>query len=696
MASKLKTKHELATTKHKAGDVYNGKVLDQHAADLLNEKGTDKLTPSLLNTLPNATPDAADEILSGTTKNQRENDPKAKERLQQTMEANNVVKSVEKQASDEYSANEIKAKSKEAFKEAQKNAAEKADGAVKARQGLTWSEQYDLMSDEEKKNPNNYRVLIESAHADEMTEEQIQAAIQDYNKNVSFGPKGEAIINKWINERKPKTEDTTAPIEDSTTDSKNESEKVEEPVKESTEESKIDEEKNTENLVSDTAEDLQRRVKGAKWDSENNSTLLAILSPNSGYTGAQRVAMGLKVIGRLIGDSLLANGMSLMGDNSYFGKIGAGLDYASMQPEGRKVAQKEMAEYMSALAADTEANNKVLNSIKLSSEVRKACAELGPSITEYASNEDALKKALTARGVAVSDEELANIMSVATEFKYGSKRLYESLAAKSGAKTSDVNASKSAYDFSKELWNDKESIQAKITELQQLKLKLKKSTKLDDKLNYMSQYAAMHAGIGSASESTMNANTFADSSNSNWSAATHGDGSFFGFLDVGASVEGGHSWAEQLSDSKSATNAQTYNKYLKNAIDKSGKDYNTWYKTEGKKIVDDAIASIDTEIELLKQHLKTINVNDAFIPNGSIKSIEMKDGTTVKPNPNDGAVLTTNPVSTQLLSFPAGAYNPMQYLGYDGQMMPRQFYETIFDPISGRLNNYQMITHWLG
>lgn len=92
--------------------------------------------------------------------------------------------------------------------------------AVQNRQGNAnaYVDKYNSLTEEERKSTNNYKVLVNAAKADELTPEQIEKAITDYqNGEWVPGPAGKKWIEKTIANRKPPATNTNTTDTNTTT-----------------------------------------------------------------------------------------------------------------------------------------------------------------------------------------------------------------------------------------------------------------------------------------------------------------------------------------------------------------------------------------------------------------------------------------------------------------------------------------------
>ena len=191
----------MADKTYKAGDEYthDGTTykLNDTVADALN-KGYSLTSENLrgLDTVGGST-SIASEILAG-------GDTETAQKIEQATRSND---STEAEAQHRYdnatSSEEAKAITNE----------DPVRAAVQNRQGNAnaYMDAYNGLTEEERKSTNNYKILVNAAKADELTPEQLEKAITDYqNGNWVPGPAGKKWIEREIANRKTTATNSTA------------------------------------------------------------------------------------------------------------------------------------------------------------------------------------------------------------------------------------------------------------------------------------------------------------------------------------------------------------------------------------------------------------------------------------------------------------------------------------------------------
>lgn len=183
--ARFRTTSTPSTPRYKAGDTYehDGKTykLDDRAAKGLNMGAT--LNQDHLNALEQVSgaPDTASQILAG-------NDAEKAQKQAQNTRSN---LSAEANAQQQYD----NAKTAAEANKATKDIAAKAAASNRQGNANSYEDAYNSMTPEQMKDPNNYRVLINAAKADELTPEQLNKAIEDYQSG-KYVPG--AAGKKWI------------------------------------------------------------------------------------------------------------------------------------------------------------------------------------------------------------------------------------------------------------------------------------------------------------------------------------------------------------------------------------------------------------------------------------------------------------------------------------------------------------------
>ncbi|MBQ0003570.1 MAG: hypothetical protein KBT21_08525, partial [Treponema sp.] len=107
---------------------------------------------------------------------------------------------------------------------------------------------------------------------------------------------------------------------------------------------------------------LSRKEKFSNYLNSAHPSLFGAIFGDSGLSTGERIAMGVSALGKIIGSVLMANGMSLLGDNSYFQKIGEGVDLNSMTSDEQKKFADEMNNAMIETAKKAKRAEEVFDS----------------------------------------------------------------------------------------------------------------------------------------------------------------------------------------------------------------------------------------------------------------------------------------------------------------------------------------------
>lgn len=467
----------------------------------------------------------------------------------------------------------------------------------------------------------------------------------------------------------------------------------------------------TETTDSETADVTSREVKDnlqrnqfAQYrNSLHPSTIGAIISKNSGLSASERVSMALKAIGKLTGNAFLANGMSLLGDNSYFSKIGEGLDLDSMTSDEQKKVSDELANQIASEAVDVQANKTVIErELADMPQAKKdylsasahALISLSPENFKAQLKGIKIKDPKTKEVITFTDDEINNIIKIKPMLQNNSKttRANQSDIVDTKAKQRDFNFG----NFKNEA--DKTKAIQELEEYKQNLIKAKaditQSNGIDKQIEAFQKYASAYGGIGSSSYTSSQSQNSAKQSSSQWTVS----GSVkLPIADIGVSGGGGHSWGENTAFGTNDGKSFTFNENYKFGGEQGKRAFEKWWSENGSSIQSELLNSIDERIKDLDNDISSLNsmsvVDDALIPNGEIETITLKDGSTVVPNENDGAVLTTNPVSDSFLTFGEGEENPFDYLGYEGKKLTQEEAERIFD--KEPLSDYESIMAYL-
>lgn len=499
-----------------------------------------------------------------------------------------------------------------------------------------------------------------------------------------------------------KTEQNGTKTETTTPESK---EEIKDKTKTESKESTTTDDKTAEITTREVKDNLQRNQFAQYRNSLHPSTVGAILSKNSGLSAGERVSMALKAIGKLTGNAFLANGMSLLGDNSYFSKIGEGLDLDSMTSDEQKKVSDELANQIASEAVDVQANKTVIErELAEMPQAKKdylsasahALISLSPENFKAQLKGIKIKDPKTKEIITFTDDEINNIIKIKPMLQNNSKttRANQSDIVDTKAKQRDFNFGnfKNAADKTKAI----QELEAYKQNLIQSKADITQSNEIDKQIEAFQKYASAYGGIGSSSYTSSQSQNSAKQSSSQWNVSGS-VGVNLPIANIGVTGGGGHSWGDSTAFGTNDGKSFTFNENYKFGGEKGKKAFEKWWGEYGSSIQDELLNSIDERIKDLDNDIAEIRamsvVDDALIPNGEIESIQLKDGSTVVPNENDGAVLTTNPVSDSFLTFGEGEENPFDYLGYEGKKLTQEEAERIFD--KEPLSDYESIMAYL-
>ena len=308
---------------------------------------------------------------------------------------------------------------------------------------------------------------------------------------------------------------------------------------------------------------------------------------DSGLSTAERIAVGLSVLGKIVGNTLLANGMSLLGDNSYFSRIGEGVGIENYVSDNAKDYAESMNKAIIDVSKEVERIDTITSplisaaGLELDGKQKAVFFRIMPNVASQGETEgvEMLKR------YGFSDSAARKLYKVA---KDGAKSFKETQETTQGA----TETTKKTYELTKEMFSDANELRAKIIELKQMKQNISSGT-MNERLDYMQKYGSMLSGIGSVSSMSGVSESVQKSLNASLSAAP-------AIFNIGAS--GGASWA----DSSNKSTSETFNKYLKEGIDEGSREFKSWWQSEGKKLQEDSLRSIDLMITALEDQIKAL------------------------------------------------------------------------------------------
>ena len=256
---------------------------------------------------------------------------------------------------------------------------------------------------------------------------------------VFRGTESEAV--KWRTAQNGKKTETTTPEP---------KEEIKDKTKTESKEATTTDDKTAEITTREVKDNLQRNQFAQYRNSLHPSTVGAILSKNSGLSAGERVSMALKAIGKLTGNAFLANGMSLLGDDSYFSKIGEGLDLDSMTSDEQKKVSDELANQIASEAVDVQANKTVIErELAEMPQAKKdylsasahALISLSPENFKAQLKGIKIKDPKTKEVITFTDDEINNIIKIKPMLQNNSKttRANQSDIVDTKAKQRDFN-----------------------------------------------------------------------------------------------------------------------------------------------------------------------------------------------------------------------------------------------------------------
>lgn len=521
----------------KSGDVYNNRILDDKNATALNNGYT--LTNAQLETLPKSKADTADTILASN------NEQKAEKQKEATNQK--IVETTDRQRVYDNTDGNAKQKQEASDKAKDVSTPDKAYDTY-----ATWNEYYDALKKSGK------------------SDDEIMALLK--------GSRWEKEGSKYDQWKKSKTK----PAEAEQTEAEPKAE--EKPTENPAETPQPTEEANPTENVSEVDSKFQLGSKidpsslegqvlnGKKTYPEYLNTAYpsiagAIFSKDSGLTVGERIRMGVSVIGKLVGNAMLANGMSLLGDNSFFSKIGDGVSLDNYTTEQQKKLADAIAEQQSDMLKDVTANSKVVDDLlsgKIPDEKKQSIIK-GYAHVLAQMPDDELNSFLSSNGFTPAEAEA--ITQTKPFFKFSSKRATDKINEITASKTAETNQQKNEYLFGKDVATEKAELSQRITELEKQKADIISSNTFDRKLELMAKAGDIMGAIGNASKS----------SGSSSSKSLNGNlGAKIKIIDAGISGA--------ISSGSSEGINESFNEYRKKAIDKYENDYNEWMEGEGGKL----------------------------------------------------------------------------------------------------------------
>lgn len=615
---RVPTTEEESTTNEepqfKAGDSYeqDGSTykLDETTANALNEGHT--LTQENLKTLEklSGTPDTASQILAN-------NDlERAKEQEQNTR--SNL--SAERAAQEQYD----NARNKEEAVAATNDVS--ANAAVQNRQNKadSYKEAYNSLTPEQKADPNNYRTLINAAKADELTEEQITKAIEDYQSGKYVpGAAGKAWIEGEIAKRKQASASSETPVNkqtQTTTPTK--------PEPSNTIDGLANGEIKPEELTPEQKAELEAKAKEMQEQADKESKSKA------------RKAK-LKSIASLILD--LVGNTAKAYDAGFHGREHSPTFYSSKLKSLVKASDTEAEMAAKKQGYETQLNDIIPNAdksfINNLYSLRNSSTDISEDIRNYLQNKDPEYIKLLTTDKNKANQYLQNKIDAVKQLNY----INSDKGTSTANKQSDVQLTQATRNLFKDKVTTLNEINKQIQEWEKCKAEAERmsATNAADILNtYKSVYAGTETFNKAASEA----------SNSQWALNA---GVNIKMVNIGGS--GGHSWSDSVS---SGTNVD------QGALQGIAEGRGRLNDAQIRAIKDRMIANANAAIEELQQQKETINsskewnLQDGIVKGkGVAQTLIRGDGSVIHFDPEDTIIATTNDVTDgkkDIQSFDAG------------------------------------------
>jgi len=593
----------MANKVYKAGDTYEfGGVkykLDESLANKINDgygrylnsenfKGLERVDGSV---------NTAEEIL-GNNKS---------EQSSEVARTNDSIASTERAAQQAYD----NAGTKEEAEAATNDTAVKA--AVQTRQGKgnAFTEAYNKLTDEQKKDKNNYKILINASKANELTPEQLEQAIADYESGTwTPGPNGKAFI---LNEIKKRKESSNSKVVD-----RNDSDSTNPPAPETSDtiNGLASGEINPEELTDEQKAELKAKAKQMQEQADKESKSKA------------RKAK-LKSIASLILD--LVGNTAKAYDAGFHGREHSPTFYSSKLKSLVKASDTEAEMAAKKQGYETQLNDIIPNADKsfvnnLYS-LRNSSTDITGAIKDYLQSKDPEYIKLLTTDKNKANQYLQNKVDAIKQLNY----INSDKSTSTANKQSDINLSQATRNLFKDKVTTLNEINKQIQEWEKCKADAERmsATNAADILNaYKSVYAGTETFNKAASEA----------SNSQWAVRA---GVKIKVVDIGGN--GGHSWSDSVS---TGTNVD------QGALQGIAEGRGRLNDAQIRAIKDRMIANANAAIEDLQQQKEAINSSKEWnLQDGVVKgkgvaqTLIRGDGTVVHFDPKDTIIATTNPVT---------------------------------------------------
>jgi len=501
--------------------------------------------------------------------------------------------------------------------------------AVQNRQGNTnaYIDAYNNLTEEERKSTNNYKVLVNAAKADELTEEQIKQAITDYqNGDWIPGPAGKEWIEKIIADRTTNSTNTSSTA--STTTNNNE----------------------PQSSPSATTQDfLNGKADASQLSPEDREKALAELEKQreeaEKIANKQKRREKIKNIAGLILD-VVAN--TARGYDAGF--------------HGREYSPKAFSSQLKSLIkeGDTRAEQAAKRR-NYNEEIRTILPNATDADIEelysYRNTQNVDLKPILEKKLRTNDPEYTRLLiedpAKAEQYLNSAVERVKSANMINADKSTSLQNQKSTNELTqqaRDMFKDKAAtiqlLQKQKTDWEKVKADASNMA-ATNAASILSAYRAVYDGTQTISS------TASEASSSN--IGGNAEVALKGIVNLG--IQGGKSWQDSVSNG-SNTNAGALEGIAQGRARLNDRDIET-IKTNIIRQADEAIQSLNEAIEHV-QTSQEFNMNDGVIKGKGIAQMLIRgDGSVIHFNPNDTIIATTNTPKgiDDMESFDAGQLN---------------------------------------
>jgi len=486
---------------------------------------------------------------------------------------------------------------------------EPVKAAVQNRQGNTnaYIDAYNKLTDEQKKDKSNYKILVNAAKANELTEEQIEQAITDYqNGNWVPGPAGKKWIEKIIANRTTNSNNTN-----STTTNNNK----------------------PQSTPSATTQDFfDGKADASQLSPEDREKALAELEEQKKkaekIANKQKRREKIKNIAGLILD-VVAN--TARGYDAGF--------------HGREYSPQAFSSQLKSLIkeGDTRAEQAAKRR-NYNEEIRTILPNATDADIEelysYRNTQNVDLKPILEKKLKTNDPEYTRLLiedpAKAEQYLNSAVERVKSANMINADKSTSLQNQKSTNELTQQMRDMFKDKAATIQLLQKQKTEWEK-VKADasnmaatNAASILSAYRAVYDGTQTISSTASKA--------SNANVSGNAGVALKGIVDLG--IQGGKSWQDSVSNG-SNTNAGALEGIAQGRARLNDRDIEA-IKTNIIRQADEAIQSLDEAIEHV-QTSQEFNMNDGVIKGKGIAQMLIRgDGSVIHFNPNDTIIATTN------------------------------------------------------